>query len=404
MAFLSACLIVKNEARLLPHCLESISTFVDEIIVVDTGSEDNTVEIARRYSAKVHHFKWVDDFSAARNASLDHATGDWIFYIDADETVDQANAARIRKIITSESITQGKNIMAVTVRQRIPQQVDNIANAYYSEYCRIFRSHPAIRFEGAIHEQILPSIERLGGKVLRSDIVVYHWAYAADKNKKRQRAERNLRFLLSELKRIPNDPFVHFNLGMTYRELGQLDKAMCSFHAALACNDNSIKRELLGQAHLNLAKLYLEKGDSEKAKHHAEQITIFDPANPLSAYMLATLAVRDSRFQDAIHYLEAAIRIARGESGLPPTVELNFARVYLELGSCRCAAGDFTMAEQDFILSTNYNPKEALPYILAGNCRFRRGDRLGAREMYERALAIDSSLKDAQQGLSLCKN
>src|SRR3989338_8433001 len=98
MVRLSACLIVKNESLILSRCLESLRSFVDEIIVVDTGSTDNTMEIARSYDAQVKHFTWIDNFSAARNESLRHASGDWILYIDADEVVNVANAGKIRQV------------------------------------------------------------------------------------------------------------------------------------------------------------------------------------------------------------------------------------------------------------------------------------------------------------------
>ncbi len=396
MVQLSACLIVKNEAVLLPRCLESIQSFVDEIIVVDTGSSDNTMEIAHGYGARVHHFAWIDDFSAARNESLRHASSEWIFYIDADEIVDPVNAGKIRQVITRD------DIMAATVRQCIPQQTDNIATAFYSEYCRLFRRHPAIRFEGTIHEQILPSIERLGGKVLRSDIIINHWAYAIDEEKKRRRAERNLHCLLAEIKNSPDDPFIHINLGMTYRDLGQQDAAINSFYCALQKDDGYIKRELIGSAHLNLAKIYLKSGNNTKATYHAQQIAVFDPANPLSDYLLATLAVAEEQFSKAIFHLERAICTAKGETGISPSVELNLAQVYLELGSCRSAMGNLIGAEKDFLRALKYNSMIALPYLLLGNCRFMRGDYSGAKEMFERALTIDPLLEDARLGLALC--
>ena len=84
IALLSACLIVKNESLLLSRCLEGLRSFVDEIIVVDTGSTDNTIEIGNSNGEKVKYFTWIDDFSAARNESLRHASGDWILYIDSD--------------------------------------------------------------------------------------------------------------------------------------------------------------------------------------------------------------------------------------------------------------------------------------------------------------------------------
>lgn len=395
---LSACLIVKNEASVLSRCLESIRTFVDEIVVVDTGSNDRTIEIALSYGARVYHFTWMDDFSAARNESLRYAGGEWILYIDADEVIDAVNAAKIRQVITRE------NIMAVTVRQCIPQQADNIATSYYSEYCRIFRQHPDMHFEGAIHEQILPSIERLGGKVLRSDIVVHHWAYAIDAVKKQKRAERNLRCLLAEIKRVPDNPFLYLNLGMTYRELGQRDASVKALHRTLSKDGGDMKRELVGQAHLTLAKIYFEDGNTTKVAYHAQQASVFDPANPLPDYLQATLAVNEQQYEKAIRHLESAIRISKGDGGQLPSVELNMAHVYLELGSCRSVIGDLQGAEEDFLRSLLCNPSSATPCLLLGNGRFLRGDRKGAREMFERAIAIDPSLDDARHGLALCHN
>lgn len=396
MVRLSACLIVKNESLLLSRCLESLRSFVDEIIVVDTGSTDNTIEIAHSQGAQVKYFTWIDDFSAARNESLRHVSGDWILYIDADEVIDSVNAGKIRQVITQ------KDIMGATVRQCIPQQAENIVTAFYIEYCRLFRHHPAIRFEGAIHEQILPSIERIGGRVLRTDIVIHHWAYAATEDKKRCRAERNLRYLLAEVKRVPDDPFVHFNLGMTYRELGQQDMAIRSFHRALDKDDGHIKRGLIGQVHLNLAKLYLESGNSSRTAYHARQISTFEPDNPLSYYILATLAVTNNQFNTAIKYLESAIQITKGKEELSPNADLNMSRIYLELGCCRSAAGDYQGAEAEFIRSIECNASVALPHLLLGNCRFMRGDLAGARDMYERTLVLDPSREDAQRGLALC--
>ena len=397
MVRLSACLIVKNEEILLPRCLGSIRSFVDEIIVVDTGSSDNTIEIARSYGSQVYNFEWVDDFSAARNESLRYATGDWILYIDADESVDESNADKIRRVIAR------KDIMAVTVRQCIPQRSDNIATAFYSEYCRIFLRHPGIRFEGIVHEQILPSIERLGGKVQRTDIVINHWAYAITGEKKYRRAERNLKYLLKEKMRVPKDPFVHLNLGMTYRELGQNDSSMNAFHTAITLDDGQIKRELIGQVHLNLSKLYMERGDVSKATYHAKQAAALAPANPLPVYLLATLAVVGGNHKLAASHLEAVISIAKGETGIPSEVEVDLSRAYLELGSCHSAVGDLLGAEQDFVKSIEYSHTTALPYMLLGNCLFMRGDYTMAKVMFQRALSLDPLLEGAQQGLLLCR-
>src|ERR1700730_15626481 len=88
-AHVSLCLIARNEEANLPACLESAADLVDEIVVVDTGSTDRTKEVAARFGARIYDFAWVDDFSAARNESLRHASGDWIFWLDADDRLDE---------------------------------------------------------------------------------------------------------------------------------------------------------------------------------------------------------------------------------------------------------------------------------------------------------------------------
>src|SRR5205807_4207160 len=94
----SLCLIVKNEEDNLPACLGSAADLVDEVVVVDTGSQDRTKEVAARFGAKVFDFPWVDDFAAARNESLRHATGDWAFWMDADDRLDADNRGKLRSL------------------------------------------------------------------------------------------------------------------------------------------------------------------------------------------------------------------------------------------------------------------------------------------------------------------
>ncbi|MFN4796229.1 MAG: glycosyltransferase family 2 protein, partial [Pseudanabaena sp.] len=99
---LSACLIVKNEEQRLPQCLESLLSLADEIIVVDTGSLDRTVAIAKKYQARVFHFAWCDDFSQARNYAIAQAKGKWILVIDADEVLEQSAIAILQEVLQRE--------------------------------------------------------------------------------------------------------------------------------------------------------------------------------------------------------------------------------------------------------------------------------------------------------------
>ena len=102
---LSLCMIVKNEEANLGLCLESVKGVADEIIIVDTGSTDRTVEIARRYGAKISSYKWDDDFAAARNVSLQSATSNWIMVLDADEALAEEDRGRLRALLRQEGPT-----------------------------------------------------------------------------------------------------------------------------------------------------------------------------------------------------------------------------------------------------------------------------------------------------------
>ena len=98
MARLTLSMIVKNEEKYLEGCLESVKNVADEIVIVDTGSEDSTLDIAERYGAKIYHFEWIDDFSAARNFALSKSTGDWILYLDADERLSKDSVEEVKSI------------------------------------------------------------------------------------------------------------------------------------------------------------------------------------------------------------------------------------------------------------------------------------------------------------------
>lgn len=206
----SAVLIVKNEEQHLARCLESLRGFVDEIVVVDTGSTDRTLEIAREFGAKIGHFSWCNDFSAARNAALDLATQPWCLWIDADEGLRPGAEPLWREALMRPHFG-GYGIQIVNYVER---------NGNRSEFVhapvRLFRNHPKIRFSGKIHEQIAPSILDLGLKIAHLDRVrIDHWGYLPELMESRQKIERARNLLLKEIQENPNDAFHWFNLAMT---------------------------------------------------------------------------------------------------------------------------------------------------------------------------------------------
>jgi tetratricopeptide (TPR) repeat protein/SAM-dependent methyltransferase len=202
----SLCLIARNEEANLATCLESVADLVQEIIVVDTGSTDATRQVAARFGARVFDFAWVDSFAAARNESLRHATGGWIFWLDADDRIDPTNRQRLRHILQRLGDQDVAYLMTyLSVGATDPHSGSVI------HHPRLFRSDTALRWEYRVHEQILPALLRRGTALAWTDVVIHHSGYQ-DPELRRRKEERNLRLLRMQDAERPNDPVVLFHL------------------------------------------------------------------------------------------------------------------------------------------------------------------------------------------------
>ena len=216
----SLTMIVKNEEENLPACLATAADLVDEVVVVDTGSTDRTKDVAMRLGARVFDFSWVDSFAAARNAALSHASGDWIFWLDADDRLDEENRANLRALfaeLKDENVAYGMKCHC------FPDPESSTATIV--DHVRLFRNLPEIRWRYRVHEQILPAVRHSGGNVLASDVVIHHVGYE-DPKLRVSKEQRNLRLLLLDHAEEPSDPFTLFNLGWTYAESGRPEEAL----------------------------------------------------------------------------------------------------------------------------------------------------------------------------------
>jgi glycosyltransferase involved in cell wall biosynthesis/predicted Zn-dependent protease len=226
-ARVSLCIITKNEERHLGACLASAADLVGEIIVIDTGSTDRTKEIARQAGAQVYDFAWIDSFAAARNECLRHASGDWIFWLDADECLDQTNRQRLRELF---ACLPDQNL-AYIMRQLSPLEVGTHAAAQVDQV-RLFRNRSDIRWQYRVHEQILLAVRRSGGDVRFTDIVIDHCGYTKPEVQG-PKVDRNLRLLEMELAEHPDDHFVAYNLGAVLLTQGKNTEALDLFQRSL---------------------------------------------------------------------------------------------------------------------------------------------------------------------------
>lgn len=166
MATITACFIAKNEGKRLGKCLDSIDDIVDEFVVVDTGSTDNTKEVAYRYTNKVYDFKWINDFSAARNFSFSKATGDWIIWLDCDDWFREPDRQKFKKL---KATLDDSNYDAYDFWYNYRHNEEGVCT-YRFQRDRLIRNHKGYHWEYPVHELLVID----GAKICMTDITVTH--------------------------------------------------------------------------------------------------------------------------------------------------------------------------------------------------------------------------------------
>ena len=265
---LALCMIVKNEEQMLPDCLESVKNVVDEIIIVDTGSTDNTIEIAKKYGAKIYNFDWINDFSAARNESIKYSTSNWILYLDADERLTPQSQNTIRVLLQTASEDVGAYHITIESDHR---QLDGSPEKHRGAYPRLFRNlgYPNIKFMGRVHEQISPSIIAMGKLTLASDLVIEHLGYNMSEEVMNKKVDRNYKLLLEHIKEEPTNGYAWFQLGQTLGRMELLKEAEDATRFAIKCGD--LKGAVLASATASLSQFCGRKKDFSDALYWADE-------------------------------------------------------------------------------------------------------------------------------------
>jgi glycosyltransferase involved in cell wall biosynthesis len=206
---ISACMIVRNEAKMLPDCLDSLKDWIDEIIIVDTGSTDETKSIAGKYEAKIYDMEWADDFSAARNFSISKATGDWIFVVDADEIVGQGSGERIMEILPDIE----EDVIAVDVFNLYGP--NRVARSHLL-MLRFFRRSSNPRYEGRVHNR--PVIGK--GKVHILPFRINHLGYDLSPEDMLKKDKRRIKMCTRWTEEEPDKPEAWHHLATALKTRG----------------------------------------------------------------------------------------------------------------------------------------------------------------------------------------
>jgi len=266
-------MIVKDEESVLPRCLRSVQNLADEIVVVDTGSTDRTVEIAQSLGANVFLYKWKDDFAAARNYAMDQATGDWVLQIDADEEFHQPDIPHLREIIRRQDVDGIhiviRNFFPSSATQTDESLPDPMSHPHsVNHFPRLVRNRPEIRYSGAIHEGFLEL-----DHVLISDLSLFHYGYAQEDVRKSRRFERNRRMTLKNVEQNPDNAIAHYYAATTCLSAQLLDDAKHHFLEMIRLADPESPREkhFYQMANCHLATLAMLQSDYATEERFARE-------------------------------------------------------------------------------------------------------------------------------------
>ena len=294
---ISLCMIVRDEEESLGRCLESVREIADEMIIVDTGSTDNTISIAKRYTNKVYEFDWIDNFAAARNFAFSKATRQYCMWLDADDILEPAD----REALLRLKALLPKEVDVVMMRYHTAFDEKNQPTfSYYRE--RIVRNTPQYRWEGRVHEAIVPA-----GNVVYSEIAISH------RKIKEADSGRNLRIYEMQKKAgetfSPRDQF-YYGRELYYN---------ADYDAAI-----SVLREFLEEGHgwreneieacRTMALCYKNKADMQKARAMLLHSFEYDAPRAEVCCDLGELFLAEEKYEQAIFWYELALTKQRNDS------------------------------------------------------------------------------------------
>ncbi|HTR33832.1 MAG TPA: glycosyltransferase [Gaiellaceae bacterium] len=367
---LSLVMIVKDEEEMLPGCLDAVREAVDEMVVVDTGSTDRTVEIAESFGAKVVHFPWNGSFADARNVSLEHATGDWVVYLDADEHLVPEDAPVLRSLLgrtwreafylTETNYTGG----------------DEAGSSVAHLALRMFRNRPEYRFEGRIHEQKTGAMPTyLGERFETTTIRVRHYGYLKSRVSAREKSKRNIELLLQEAKDAPS-PFVEFNLGSEYIALGEWERASAHLQSSwtdLHRDANWHTRGYSPMLAARYAQAQREAGDPRSARATLEDALAVYPDHT-ELVLQASMCARDQgALAEAVTLAERCLALGDPPAKYSATVGSGTYLARCLLAEIRSAQGRPLDAEEQYRLALEEHPDYIAPVLPLAALQIARG-------------------------------
>ena len=286
---LSLCMIVKDEEESLPTCLESIKDYVDEIIIVDTGSTDSTVEIAKRYNAKVYHHAWENSFSKARNYSLKYATCDWILIMDADEEIEMNDAYKLRETIRDDNV----NLIYMPAFSKEKGGMNS--SVYLIE--RVFKNNLDFHYEGIVHNTL-----KFSGRCKSENIVFYHYGYHLDDEQMERKFTRTSTLLKEQIKDDPSNPMPHHYLAVAFLSRDMNDECIEEALKAIKLFEhNNINTNVKLLSCYTASIAFYANDDLTNAEYYAMKSVNSYPDYLDGYFMLSSIYMRQKEYDKCIN-------------------------------------------------------------------------------------------------------
>lgn len=344
---LSFCMIVKNEAAHLADCLASVSALADELIVLDTGSTDETVAIAQRFGARVESFAWTHSFAEARNAALQYVTGDWVLVLDADERLVPQIQPQIQQAIQNQ-----RALVVNLVRQEI-----GAAQSPYSLVSRLFRRHPAIRWSRPYHAMIDDSVTALlqqapDWQILNlSETAILHYGYSADAIAGRDKLTQAKTAMEGFLAAHPNDAYLCSKLGALYIQTQEFEQSVKLLENGLKYSpDPATEYEL--RYHLGIVYSRLQDVKQSEAQYRAAiQQPILESLKLGAINNLGSLLKEQGDLAQAAQLYQTCL-----------VIDPTFAVGYFNLGMTLKATGQLDLAVAHYQQAIQHRPDYAEAY------------------------------------------
>ncbi|WP_152657816.1 glycosyltransferase family 2 protein [Oceanobacillus sp. CFH 90083] len=343
MVKISLCMIVKNEEEVLRQCLDSVNAICDEIIIVDTGSTDDTKQIASEYTEKVMDFKWIDDFSAARNFAFKQAASDYILWLDADDILKEEDQKKLKKL--KEELDA--SVDAVSMLYHIAfDEFDNPTFSYRRN--RLVKRERNFTWIGPVHEYL-----EVSGNIISSDIAVTH--RKADKSDVKAINDRNLKIYEKRLEQgeefSPRDLFYYAN---ELKDHHLFQKAVIYYREFLATKKGWVEDEI--RACINMAECYRLLGNAEKEIEALVLSITYDVPRPEVSCRIGDLYKEKHLFQKAIIWYRLATDVELDDSQGFQQHGYSTWYPHLQLCVCYWQLGEKKLAQKHNQKAKHYHP------------------------------------------------